>query len=159
MAYNKTTWENAPSTNTPINANNLNKMEEGIYENSLTSESNSNKIGALSNLQTTNKSNLVAAVNEVITDLDNKQDAFIIETVTLGTSISFTGNDTRTYGIPDKTGYTGYVLKPYISGDWSDKYAVYVPWNAANRFGIRNVSSTTYSWSVYCVALYIKDTE
>lgn len=38
MAYNKTTWENAPSTNTPINANNLNKIEEGIYQNSISIE-------------------------------------------------------------------------------------------------------------------------
>lgn len=30
MAYNKTIWENLPSTNTPINKNNLNKMENGI---------------------------------------------------------------------------------------------------------------------------------
>lgn len=35
MAYNKTTWENAPSTNTPINAANLNKIEQGIYNNSI----------------------------------------------------------------------------------------------------------------------------
>lgn len=30
MAYQKTDWEDFPSTNTPINAKNLNKMEEGI---------------------------------------------------------------------------------------------------------------------------------
>lgn len=30
MAYQKTNWENLPSKNTPINAANLNKMEEGI---------------------------------------------------------------------------------------------------------------------------------
>lgn len=30
MAYTKTNWENFPSANTPINAENLNKMEEGI---------------------------------------------------------------------------------------------------------------------------------
>lgn len=39
MAYNKTNWQNAPSTDTPINANNLNKIEEGIYQNSLDIES------------------------------------------------------------------------------------------------------------------------
>lgn len=32
MAYTKTVWENLPSTNTPINATNLNKMEQGIYD-------------------------------------------------------------------------------------------------------------------------------
>lgn len=66
MAYNKTTWENAPSTNTPINANNLNKMEEGIYQNSLKAENNSTNIGDLTNLETTNKTNIVNAINELI---------------------------------------------------------------------------------------------
>ena len=33
MAYTKTTWENLPSTNTPVNATNLNKIENGIKEN------------------------------------------------------------------------------------------------------------------------------
>lgn len=61
MAYNKTTWENAPSTNTPINANNLNKIEEGIYQNSLKTD----QVGDLSNLETTEKSNLVGAINEL----------------------------------------------------------------------------------------------
>ena len=32
MAYQKTNWENFPSIKTQINAENLNKMEEGIYE-------------------------------------------------------------------------------------------------------------------------------
>ena len=30
MAYNKTTWEDLPSTNTPLNATNLNNIENGI---------------------------------------------------------------------------------------------------------------------------------
>jgi hypothetical protein len=61
MAYNKTTWENAPSTNTPINANNLNKIEEGIYQNSLKAD----QIGDITNLNTTDKSNIVNAINEL----------------------------------------------------------------------------------------------
>lgn len=32
MAYTRVNWEDLPSTNTPINAENLNKMDEGIYE-------------------------------------------------------------------------------------------------------------------------------
>lgn len=35
MAYNKTDWQNLPNTTTPVNKNNLNKIEEGIYQNSL----------------------------------------------------------------------------------------------------------------------------
>ena len=30
MAYERVNWENLPSTNTPVNADNLNKMENGI---------------------------------------------------------------------------------------------------------------------------------
>jgi hypothetical protein len=33
MSYTKTNWENLPSTNTPINATNLNKIEQGIKDN------------------------------------------------------------------------------------------------------------------------------
>jgi len=31
MAYTTTNWENLPSTNTPINETNLNKIENGVY--------------------------------------------------------------------------------------------------------------------------------
>lgn len=30
MAYQKTNWENSPSTKTPLNKTNLNKIEDGI---------------------------------------------------------------------------------------------------------------------------------
>lgn len=58
MAYIKTEWENLPSTKTPINANNLNKIENGIYTNSV-------NIGELTDLNTTNKNSVVGAINEV----------------------------------------------------------------------------------------------
>lgn len=34
MAYEKQTWEDYPSTNTPITSNRLNHIEQGIYDNS-----------------------------------------------------------------------------------------------------------------------------
>ena len=34
MAYNKINWEDAPSTATPLDAENLNRMDDGIYSNS-----------------------------------------------------------------------------------------------------------------------------
>ena len=58
MAYIKTEWENLPSTKTPINVNNLNKIENGIYMNSV-------NIGELTDLTTTNKNSVVGAINEV----------------------------------------------------------------------------------------------
>ena len=42
MAYTRVNWEDLPSTNTPINATNLNKMDEGIEDNSFESSSNAN---------------------------------------------------------------------------------------------------------------------
>lgn len=57
MAYIKTEWENEPSENTPLNASNLNKIENGIYNNSI-------NIGDLEDLETTDKTNIVAAINE-----------------------------------------------------------------------------------------------
>lgn len=65
MAYNKTTWENSPSTSTPINAGNLNKMEEGIYQNSIGVENNENNIGDLTELITPVKTNIVNSINSV----------------------------------------------------------------------------------------------
>lgn len=59
--YIKTTWENEPSESTPINASNLNKIEQGIYDNSLGVE----KIGDITDLDTTDKTSVVNAINEV----------------------------------------------------------------------------------------------
>ena len=36
MAYEKQTWEDYPSTNTPITSDRLNHIEQGIYDNSTT---------------------------------------------------------------------------------------------------------------------------
>jgi len=55
MSYTKTQWVNGSSPY--INANNLNKIEQGIYDNDT-------HIGDITNLETTQKSDLVTAVNE-----------------------------------------------------------------------------------------------
>ena len=44
MAYERVNWENLPSTKTPVNADNLNKMDEGIAELQ-------NNINEISNVQ------------------------------------------------------------------------------------------------------------
>lgn len=61
MSYVKTIWENEPSESTPINASNLNKIENGIYDNSLGVE----KIGDITLLNTTDKTSVVNAINEI----------------------------------------------------------------------------------------------
>lgn len=53
MAYSKTTWANGDV----ITATKLNNIETGVY-------TNDSNIGNLSNLTTTAKNNLVAAINE-----------------------------------------------------------------------------------------------
>ena len=58
MAYTKTNWQNGV---TQVNATNLNHIEQGIYDNST-------GIGNLSDLETTEKTNLVGALNEVCTN-------------------------------------------------------------------------------------------
>ncbi len=62
MAYSKTNWVN---DTTPINATNLNKIEQGIFDND-------DKIGDLTLLNTTNQGNLVNAVNEVFTKTETE---------------------------------------------------------------------------------------
>lgn len=63
MAYTKTNWIN--DSVPAINAGNLNKIEQGIYDNSVAIEENTNNIGDIDNLTTKNNSNVVEAINEV----------------------------------------------------------------------------------------------
>ena len=46
MAYERVNWENLPSTNTPVNADNLNKMDKGIkdLETELSKKANSSDV-------------------------------------------------------------------------------------------------------------------
>lgn len=62
MSYTKTTWVN--DTEPAINATNLNKIEQGIYDN------NTN-IGDLTSLTTTADTDLVSAINEVDAQADD----------------------------------------------------------------------------------------
>lgn len=76
MAYEKINWLNSDETGKkPINKTNLNHMDDGIAANDTANTTNANNIstinaniGTLSNLNTTEKSNLVGAINEVNTN-------------------------------------------------------------------------------------------
>lgn len=70
MAYVKTIWENLPSENTPINASNLNKIENGIYNNSIKAD----QVGDLTQLKTTTKTDLVNAINEITMEITTGSD-------------------------------------------------------------------------------------
>ena len=58
MAYTSKIWKDLPDETTPIKATDLNHIETGIYNNSV-------DIGAKSELTTTDKTNLVKAINEI----------------------------------------------------------------------------------------------
>lgn len=74
MAYTPKNWKDLPDETTPIQASDLNHIEQGIGDldtsvsNLNTSVSNLNtSIGDLNTLNTTNKSSIVGAINEVNT--------------------------------------------------------------------------------------------
>lgn len=60
----KIDFENYPSTNSPINATNLNLLQDNVEDD----------IGILNSLNTTDKSNLVNAINEVKLDVFSFQE-------------------------------------------------------------------------------------
>lgn len=62
MPYIKKEWINDL---TPLNATNMNHIEDGIYDVTQTADTNENNIGDLTALDTSEKTNLVNAVNEV----------------------------------------------------------------------------------------------
>lgn len=75
-SYIKHIWKGYPDKTTPITADMLNHMENGI-------EQNSNCIGNLDELETTEKDNLVAVVNELNSKLSHV--GMIIHSTTLDT--------------------------------------------------------------------------
>lgn len=99
MAYTKTNWEDAPSTATPLCAENLNKIENGIYENSIDIALADSNIYTLSERITAINTTLSAKadrteVDEQITDLD--------ETVTKKINLKADkANTLAGYGITD----------------------------------------------------------
>ena len=99
MAYTKTNWEDAPSTATPLCAENLNKIEKGIYENSIGIALAGNNINTLSERITAINTALSTKadrteVDEQITDID--------ETVTMKINLKADKATTLAgYGITD----------------------------------------------------------
>ena len=99
MAYTKTNWEDAPSTATPLCAENLNKIENGIYENSIDLALAGDNINTLNERIIAINTALSAKADKTeledeITDLD--------ETVTMKINLKADKADTLAgYGITD----------------------------------------------------------
>lgn len=82
MAYTKTNWSNVPSTSSPFTADNMNKIEQGIYNNSLVADT----IGDITELDTTDKTSVVNAINELV----NKFTPVVLYNNTSGTTENIT---------------------------------------------------------------------
>ena len=67
MAYTSKIWKDLPDETTPIKATDLNHIETGIYNNSV-------DIGTKSELTTTDKTNLVKAINEIESSFKSLKD-------------------------------------------------------------------------------------
>ena len=99
MAYTKTNWEDAPSTATPLCAENLNKIENGIYENSIDLALAGDNINTLNERIIAINTALSAKADKTeledeITDID--------ETVTMKINLKADKADTLAgYGITD----------------------------------------------------------
>lgn len=82
-SYTKQTWEDAPSTNSPVSAERLNHMETGIKNNNTGVRTLETAVGNTASLATTSKE-VVGAINEIKSDL------------TKG-SVSVTANGVKTF--------------------------------------------------------------
>lgn len=69
MSYTRVNWQDGESGNTPISADNLNKMDEQIYKNT-------DSIGTNSKNITNNATN----IEKISKSLETKQDAIICGT-------------------------------------------------------------------------------
>lgn len=81
----------------------------------------------------------------------------IVETARISDGTEFAANTTKWFTVPAKEGYKGYVLKPYLTGGYSDVYGAYIAHYDPGTFAIRNLSTTDkYTWIVNCAILYVK---
>ena len=129
MAYEKQTWEDYPSTNTPITSDRLNHIEQGIYDNS------TDIVSTATQLRNEMKTNIVTgqevATNEYVdgkqifrkrVDVGNLPGASAKKLVSIGLTnvniINFSGYYFSSYegfGIPinHATG-TNYYVQTYL---------------------------------------------
>lgn len=79
-SYSRVNWEDSPSTNTPINAENLNKMDKGISD---CASAIATKQESTDNNLTTTAKTIRGAINEInadLTELDDRVNANTLDT-------------------------------------------------------------------------------
>lgn len=112
MIYNRTTWENSPSTNTPINAQNLNKIEQGITDAANEINTLSHMVNVGPEVEEDSRINFIKSKNLFDKNNVNKLVGYFNEGTPTITSNEFNrtlylpcnGNTTYTITIPDGTG-------------------------------------------------------
>lgn len=108
MAYERVNWENLPSKNTPVNADNLNKMDEGIAE----LQNNINKISNVQVLQLNLVPNEEYIYNSDFITFGIRMGNLVYIVVEFGWKKVFDFNDTTTAFI---SGFpTNLVLSRYV---------------------------------------------
>lgn len=150
MAYEKTEWSNGQAPY--INDTNLNKIEQGIYEND-------NNIGDLNLLSTTNKESVVSAVNEVQADTQelNGRDTFSTTEKVIGKwvdgkpiyrkvlEVSLTSEHSTNYSVAHGISNLGTFTR--IDGILIRTAGSYIP--------INSYSATSYRISVVATEAYL----
>jgi hypothetical protein len=132
MAYIKTTWENEPNESTPLNASNLNKIENGIYNNSI-------NIGELEDLDTTDKSNIVAAINEA------NQNAYSTDETKIGTWIDNKPIYRKVVtGTLPATNYSTFITIDNLDTPIKESILVTMADNSRLRLPFVNLTNTVY---------------
>lgn len=148
MAYTKTNWVN--DSVPAINAGNLNKIEQGIYE------AHENE-GTLSNLNTTNKTNLVNAINEVNTNDINSKTYSTSEIVIgkwmnkpLYRKVIDVGShnwNTGDHTFPHNISNLGTVIKNQWIGFYNNKW--YYAWD---NLTTQNIIANSTNILIYCTS-------
>lgn len=145
MAYTKTTWQDLPNTTTPVNATNLNKIENGIEAIDNDVSTINNNIGDLTDLETSDTSSLVSAVNSL-------RPIVLFEGASTNTTINLSDNVNN---------YTFIIITLFASGEYFTVYCL-APfnkkenatiWNGGSYLRgaefILNGTTLTFNWKKY----------
>ena len=144
MAYIKTEWENLPSTKTPINASNLNKIENGIYTNSV-------NIGELTDLTTTNKNSVVGAINQVNTNLNKIKIVMLNDTDITTKAVHTLKDNVNNYDFilvfATENQWGHYQMCTILKHSLYNTYSQYVQYSATGYFNTVKLYDTTLDTS------------
>lgn len=127
MAYIPKQWKDLPDETTPIQASDLNHIEQGVDDLSTNVDTLNTNVGDLSTLNTTDKSSIVGAINEVYQNNVYSTNEIVIGKWIDGKPIyrkvfSGTFGDVKTHFSQSEIGYET-VIKAYgimnsIWGNW-----------------------------------------